>query len=309
MARELEANVATLRLLHEAAAMTQCRFPIDLTQTRGPGSLLIHLRGVQGLARLLATQAVLAADTGEAELATQSLMDGMALARSLRMEPMEISQATRIRLWGFALDALEQVVNRIPLSERLLEMLQGRLAEADDREAMTRALQGLLCKLMNRPTETAEKAEDIRQLIKDSRLPHVQILRLIPAPDELIRKGWFITDANGTKQAWGPHGMLLAAARLAARIAAAQSALGIERYRTTAGKLPETLEKLVPEYITVTLHDPFTDGSPMLYRITENGYVVYSVGQNQKDDVGTAGNRSSQPDHVFRVMRVEEKEN
>ncbi len=112
---------------------------------------------MRDLARLLAVQAINAADDGRAGLAAQSVLDGMALAQSLRKEPVVISQLVRIACWGIALDALEQVVNRVSLDDRLLVLLQGALARADDREAMTRAFQGELCIKMSMETETPEE--------------------------------------------------------------------------------------------------------------------------------------------------------
>ncbi len=65
------------------------------------------------------------------------------------------------------------------------------------------------------------------------------------------------------------------------------TALAVERYRLARGKLPEALGQLVPDYLAAVPEDPF-DGTPLRYRRTERGFVVYSVGEDGNDDGGKA---------------------
>lgn len=52
---------------------------------------------------------------------------------------------------------------------------------------------------------------------------------------------------------------------------------------------PNSLEELVPDYFASVPVDPFTpDESPLQYRLTEDGFLVYSVGPNGVDDGGQA---------------------
>ena len=44
----------------------------------------------------------------------------------------------------------------------------------------------------------------------------------------------------------------------------------------------------MPQYLPRIDTDPF-DGKPLKYKPRGDGYVLYSVGQNQLDDGGTAG--------------------
>jgi hypothetical protein len=64
-----------------------------------------------------------------------------------------------------------------------------------------------------------------------------------------------------------------------------RTSLALERYRLTNGKLPDRLDELVPAYLTAVPADPF-DGQPLLYKKLVKGYIVYSVGENGKDDGG-----------------------
>lgn len=63
-------------------------------------------------------------------------------------------------------------------------------------------------------------------------------------------------------------------------------ACAVERYRLANGKLPEKLDALVPQFIAQVPHDVI-DGQPLRYRLDgTDGFVIYSIGWNQKDDGG-----------------------
>ncbi len=66
----------------------------------------------------------------------------------------------------------------------------------------------------------------------------------------------------------------------------ARVACGLERYRLAHGQYPETLDVLLPQFITKFPHDVIK-GQPLKYRHTDDGsFVLYSVGWNEKDDGG-----------------------
>lgn len=59
----------------------------------------------------------------------------------------------------------------------------------------------------------------------------------------------------------------------------------VRQYLLERGEPPESLEVLVPEYLARVPADPNGDG-PLKYRRTDNGYLLYSVGINGRDDGG-----------------------
>ncbi len=61
--------------------------------------------------------------------------------------------------------------------------------------------------------------------------------------------------------------------------------LVIEAYRRDHDTLPPDLASLVPHYLATAPRDPFT-GRSLVYRVTGDGYRVYSVGPNRQDDGG-----------------------
>ena len=65
----------------------------------------------------------------------------------------------------------------------------------------------------------------------------------------------------------------------------AQTAVAIARYRLANSKLPKKLSDLVPAYMEKIPIDPFS-GQDIIYRLDNESYTVYSVGDDQKDDKG-----------------------
>ena len=377
LSAELEANAETLRILYQAGAMPQCRYPIDLTQ--GQALEFPHLSRLRDCCRLLWAQAVTAADDQHAGLAVQSVLDMAAMGQSLGNGPVMLSQLLRRGCWDLAIDAMEQVVNRVPLEDNALLQFQEILAKADDRNAIVRALQGELCVCKNTETETRkqrmarskaaveyirkrrarEEEEELRELEQKSHdtcgnvekdcsiekdgfqhappgLPpeftvckmlrkeksetikriytalhamersYFEGLKLFPplidpmkmTPEQYYKK--HIDPGNGHSPSY--QNMILGAARLAAKAAAAQGCIAFERYRLKNGKLPDKWEDLAPGILPAPIQDPFTKDSPLLFRVKDNGYVVYSVGDNGKDDGGEKGDGPKPLDLCFRKM-------
>jgi len=69
-------------------------------------------------------------------------------------------------------------------------------------------------------------------------------------------------------------------------------ACGLERYHLAHGNYPDSIDALTPQFITNLPHD-IINGQPLHYRQTSEGYVLYSVGWNQKDDGGIVAFKKS----------------
>ena len=64
-------------------------------------------------------------------------------------------------------------------------------------------------------------------------------------------------------------------------------ACALERYRLANGKLPDTLDLLVPQFLDRLPLD-VCNGQPLIYRpLDGHDFVLYSVGWNETDDGGT----------------------
>jgi len=62
-------------------------------------------------------------------------------------------------------------------------------------------------------------------------------------------------------------------------------ACALERFHLVNSRYPERLEELVPRFVGKHPHDP-CGGEPFRYRATHEGYLLYSIGTDLKDDGG-----------------------
>jgi hypothetical protein len=67
----------------------------------------------------------------------------------------------------------------------------------------------------------------------------------------------------------------------------ASLACALERCRLAGGRFPDALDALVPRFVAKLPHDVIT-GGPLKYRREGDGYALYSVGWNEKDEGGVA---------------------
>lgn len=74
-------------------------------------------------------------------------------------------------------------------------------------------------------------------------------------------------------------------ATLDALILTARTGLACRIFKSRTGEYPEDLEALVPGILAEVPTDPFT-GKPLVYRREGEGFIVYSLGSNEKDDGG-----------------------
>ncbi len=76
--------------------------------------------------------------------------------------------------------------------------------------------------------------------------------------------------------------------------------LALRAFHGKVGRWPEHLDELAPEILTSIPKDPF-GGEPFVYRPQGDGYLLYSVGVDGKDDGGrqTNSSNSSAPSDLF----------
>jgi UDP:flavonoid glycosyltransferase YjiC (YdhE family) len=67
--------------------------------------------------------------------------------------------------------------------------------------------------------------------------------------------------------------------------------LALRCYQSEQGRLPSSLEQLVPEYLQQVPLDPFS-GRPVIYHPQGTNWLLYSVGEDGVDDGGKRVGRS-----------------
>jgi hypothetical protein len=69
------------------------------------------------------------------------------------------------------------------------------------------------------------------------------------------------------------------------------------QYHADHGSFPGNLDALIPQYLPTLPPDPY--GDKLRYQKTADGFLLYSVGPNQKDDGGKKGEKAEDGDIVI----------
>jgi hypothetical protein len=307
----LSDNEKTLTLLHEAASIKHCRYPIEFSKESEPAPWLKNLRNCT---RLLYLNVLIQCENNNSEKAIESILTNLSLAKSSNV-PLLIHQLVRIAVKATAYNSIERLVNRIQLTEEQLIRLSEGIKTPGNDEGYKRALIGENCtglftfrghvrevserfgsqgglsiflafwRLTGLNDRDAIKYIDIMQELMDA--------MELPANERLLVFNSIQNDVFNKKRGGVLARMIMPAfgrimqidSRHLADLRATQTALAIERYRMAEGHLPESLDNLVPAFLEAVPIDPF-DGQSLKYRTLEKGFVVYSIGDDLTDEGG-----------------------
>jgi hypothetical protein len=71
--------------------------------------------------------------------------------------------------------------------------------------------------------------------------------------------------------------------------------IGLKIYKERYGKYPEKIQLLAPEILPSLPYDPFT-GKEFIYKKEKDGVLIYSLGENEKDDNGIFDRKTKKDD-------------
>ena len=311
MAAFVQRNDAAWGALEQGATFEQARYAIDLN--RGTETPLPHLAKVKRTALFAQLKATLHADDNQPKAAADTLLVSLAVAESLKDEPLLISQLVRVADHAIGVATLEGVMNSVALSQDDLERLSAAFAKIESSqtrgEGFTRALVGertMTMSLFDMPPEKLQatiKADQSQKNLSDAAVAkmmenlkaqrafaedtfnHALSLRAKPFPGRIQAAEYFPTRANEAMS----RGYLLCElllsgmgksaereAREIAQLRLARTALALERYRRqNGGNYPDSLSALVPKFLPEIPIDP-SKGEQMQYQKSGAGYELTS---------------------------------
>lgn len=306
-------NQEALEILHEARALPHARYPVNLAL--GINYMSPWLNDTRRSARLLELEALMHVEQGDPNQALDSVRAGLALTQSLK-SPILIDYLVRIAAGALQLQTLERVMNRTALTQAQLQDMAARVHGPPAAHSIKYALVGERCmglSCFRKPQRYMAKLAGPGNSLPGLALGPVRVLGLLkrdsvsyldimqdcidttdlPAPERLAAAK-AIAQAVEQGERGGIFTRLLVPAlsrvmeleiKAQAHRLAAYCALAVEQYRLGTGHLPESLDKLVPQYLDAVPLDPF-DGKPLRYRLLNPGFVIYSVGEDLSDDGG-----------------------
>ncbi|MFZ2657434.1 MAG: hypothetical protein WAX69_21035 [Victivallales bacterium] len=335
----LLANTEALELLHKAAALGSCRFPVEI---KDPERNLAYLSNLRQTAKLQQLEAVVYAEEGEKTKAFEALMDSCRIASALENEPLLDTFIVQMALEHMALDSIGRIVAGGGLDEKQLKLLGEEIVRFESMKSLERAYAGERSLVLSeyyleefmeyavydfpgfvRKSPFMKKTVfflfDVTCLRSVNNLSCIGLLSELVdltkgKPEDLMTKmnriDYRITHLPPylfAVKIYMPHLCSIADKNilLVSRAKVVRLAAAVECYRVKNGKLPENPALLVPEYIASIPVDPI-DGKPVRYKKTEKGFIVYSTGSDGVDDNGNPGSNmgfSKGEDFSVRIER------
>lgn len=311
-----------------AAAMPRCRFPVNWED--GAGALFPHYAPLRLLAKLLAAHAITATQTGQVDAAMADLTAVAQIARHMG-EPLLIGQLVQYACLVHTMSALERLLEGGTLNETQCRRLDALLAEMELHEPFERAMQTERCLGMWAFDFARRDPAKLSQLMGTGveavplflprlwlvgkpllKLDEVCYLRQMGQRIALAgerrpigRRGWAEEPPRLPQYAVVTRVFLPIFARAVerrdetlARLGLARWALALHRYQQETGSYPAAAEAAAQTLGGGLPNDPFTNRA-FHYRRQGNGYLLYSVGANGRDDGGRGVNDRPRPHPVL----------
>lgn len=309
----LSKHAEALTAIHTAAtAGGGVRFPQDFRDGIAP--LLTNLGKLRSGFRLLTLEFHLRARNGDTAEAIESLDALLAVGRTLDGHPLLVSFMTRTAIDGIAIGHASQLLPVIEPSREELLAIQDALRRIDYHAELENALIGERSFGMNSfgGPNAAGLNLILTRLIDfvataGSKVKYIDVMNEAVATCSkpwqvgIFDKLWL---ASWDPKSGIPYDILVsslfptldqcfpAAGRNEARQLSLDAAIAAELYRRDRGKLPATLDELVPDYLPAVPTDPF-NGEPLRYVVNPSGFVIYALGEELNDDLGSV---EEQPD-------------
>ena len=265
--------------------------------------------------RLLGIDAVFKADEGRMQEAIEQIRRGMRFIGRTMDEPFLITGLIAVANMKYLQTCLTRIINGRDIDSDTLQLLIQDLNPEHWRKKFVRGIQGeRVFNLENalavlegdmdildynlrdriffwimRPATKADVlwAQKMFDRVENaSLLPYYEIKESYKDITQDIESiPWYFRLSGGLfpnfSSAW------LKEAILEAMMGIGQIALACKIYKNQEGHFPENISELIPGILEKESLDPFT-GNPYIYRLREDGFIVYSVGSNEKDDLGRA---------------------
>ncbi|MFC1525068.1 hypothetical protein ACFL5I_01635 [Planctomycetota bacterium] len=136
--------------------------------------------------------------------------------------------------------------------------------------------------------EAKPKFESIKNEIPAPSLSHLDVNWFCPSRSSLpVLVHGSSLDKQACYEAW---------------VGAGRLALSLRIYNLQKGLYPDSLSALVPDIIPELSKDPFT-GKDYIYKKEGDGFIVYSLGENLKDDGGVVEEDKDKGDIVWRCRQ------
>jgi len=319
----LAANEDYFGLVEKGSRLSVSRFPVDWQA--GMLMLPPHWKALDNMAQMLLARAVVAAKQGESEKAWESLASIVRMASQIGAEPASNSLLIQSDFVNLAFRHCGEILAAAPPEEKQCKYFYQVLRQAEASRPLYKILEveraegirafryvrrespmgmvygrtrpgrgpNLLVNLWRlfrpfwEPFLKLDELYYLRQtapVIEEAKSPLSQSQSQTPGRSRVwLRKT--PKYALISRMIWRPpHFTQYNHYGLQAQLRIMQAAMVLRAYQIKQGKYPDTLAEL-PTLGWKISPDPFS-GKSLIYRKSGEGYILYSVGKNRKDDGG-----------------------
>jgi len=312
-----------LSIIAQGTQRDSCRFDLDYDD--GLNTRLPHLSGLRNFTRILCAKAYLEATTGSPDTAWDMLTTQLKFADALRTEPVLVSKVVRMAMIRLSCKTITKLCEIAPPNAQQSGDIQNLLKDLDDIQTLIHSIDaerlligewvfnltkdemykanlgnnqkddaGLLHKLIIfgitfKPLFLADHAAYLRFMHDGTRFLERPFS---PEQGEVMEQGVqkkrYIVTRILTPSIFRfkeIHYEMIAQLRIA------RAGIALLQYKQNQDTFPATLDALKLQNI----NDPFSDG-PLLYKTEGQGFVLYSVGPDQKDNDGSPRQKKQKTD-------------
>lgn len=321
----IEQDVVTraLWMVEQGIRRRSCRFDRDYTS--GINILLPDLSVLRGLSCILGVKACLDARAGRLDDAWSMAHTQLRLADATLNEPLLIGQLVRIALIRFSLRTIRELCEIAPPNEQQYQSLQDLFAGLDDVGPLVRSIDGerllvgewafnLPKNELHKLNAENEQPEDLPGIIGQFITLRITFkpmyladraayMRFMHESIDFLKRPYAREAYDMEKKLEETHHlmtrMLLPAisrvkviqCEMLAELRIVRAGLALLHYKQSRNTFPDTLETLKLN----DTDDPFSQ-EPLHYKLQGEGFVLYSIGPDRKDDGGSPRQKNQKED-------------
>lgn len=305
---QVKAADKALSFLTKATLLPDCKFPRDYSnaiEVKFP-----EYAKIRTLSRYASAKAILAALDGNSNTAVRLSIETCKINEALKEEPTLISQLGRYAILSIGCKSIYRINQELSLSNKQMQSIYDELNKIDvrnlkDTYAEDRAM-GLWC--FDHPAElvnidgkqsvitNSKETKDLfikdkafflrrmREIINASDIPYYKRLPLgiDKRFEEIPRSPQHIISVIALPPFFG---LVKKLDQAKATINGTKTMLLLKMYKNTYREYPTSLIQLSQKLGKKIDNDSFS-GKPFIYKRNSKGFILYSIGENLKDDGG-----------------------
>jgi hypothetical protein len=287
--------------------------------------LLPHLSDLRSLTRILCAKAYLEAKTGNTDTAWDLLLTQLKFADALRTEPVLISKIVRIAMIRLSCNTIIKLCEIAPPTDQQYRTIESLLGDLEEITSIVRAIDGERLLFgewaFNIPKDelnvtigdfSVNYIPDIILRLRFLRLTfrplfladHAAYLRFMHDGTRFLERPYSPEQGKVMEQGVQKTRYLVTRiltpaifrvkeihCEMIAQLRIVQAGLALLQHKQTENTFPATLETLKLQNI----NDPFSDGL-LSYKTEGQGFVLYSIGPDQKDNNGSPRQKKQKTD-------------